>query len=65
MTSAINFSGSTTPGDLMKALGAMQAIGVRKDWMLVSPDGRVWVTDDVTKLFMVLAPHHPLLKITT
>jgi hypothetical protein len=35
-----------------------------REWMLVAPDGRVWITESVQELFTVLAPHHPLLKLT-
>ena len=40
----------------------MDSIEPNKEWLLMSPDGRVWVTQDVKKLFCILATHHPLLK---
>jgi hypothetical protein len=44
---------------------ALENLRTSNEWMLVAPDGRVWITSDVQDLFMVLSPHHPLLKVTT
>jgi hypothetical protein len=44
---------------------ALENLRTSNEWLLVAPDGRVWITADVQDLFMVLSPHHPLLKVTT
>ena len=44
---------------------AMREVGLlpaSNEWMLINPDGKVW-RGDVQHIFMVLAPHHPLLKL--
>jgi hypothetical protein len=56
---------STSVLDLLAAREAVDRIKPVNEWMLVAPDGRVWITADVQELFMVLSPHHPLLKVTT
>ena len=33
-----------------------------REWVLVAPDGRTWITSKPEELFAVLAPYHPLLK---
>jgi len=35
-----------------------------RDWILIAPNGRMYVTNKPEELFAVLAPHHPLLKAT-
>jgi hypothetical protein len=55
--------GATTPlptlDELQAAINKIPPMDT--DWMLVSPDGRMW-KGDIAKLFSVLAQHHPLLK---
>lgn len=32
------------------------------EWLLISPDGRIWGSPDPAELLPVLLPYHPLLK---
>ncbi len=52
---------SLTLDQLERAMREVGLVSAPTDWTLVSPDGRVW-KGDVQHMFMVLAPHHPLLK---
>ncbi len=58
-------SNGMSPLTLDQMERAMREVGplpASNEWMLISPDGKVW-RGDVQHIFMVLAPHHPLLKI--
>jgi hypothetical protein len=58
-------NGAMSPLTLDQMERAMREVGLlpaSNEWMLISPDGRVW-RGDVQRIFMVLAPHHPLLKL--
>lgn len=50
-----------TLDQLERAMREVDLLPKNDGWMLVSPDGKVW-RGDVQHIFMVLAPHHPLLK---
>jgi hypothetical protein len=54
---------TTSHADLLEALTALESRKPATEWVLISPDGRMWKTEDVRELFAVLAPHHPLLKL--
>ena len=57
-------STATTLGTKEISLSAMQEVellATPTDWILLSPDGKVWKGDPL-KLLQVLMPHHPLLK---
>jgi hypothetical protein len=57
-------NGAMSPLTLDQMERAMREVGLlpkNNEWTLVSPDGKVW-RGDVQHIFMVLAPHHPLLK---
>lgn len=51
-----------TLDQLERAMREVDLLPKNDEWMLVSPDGKVW-RGDVQHIFMVLAPHHPLLKL--
>lgn len=63
-TASTSITSAPSVLDLVAARIAIDAGAPSKEWMLISPDGRAWVTEDVQKLFAVLAPYHPLLKLT-
>ena len=60
-TETTNFTPPPTLAELLAAIDKFPPL--ETDWMLVSPDGRIW-KGDVTKLFAVLAQHHPMLKLS-
>lgn len=57
-------TGTTQEVSLEKMTAAMREIGLLAmptEWVLLSPDGRMW-KGDPAKLLQVLMPHHPLLQ---
>lgn len=44
-----------------RAMREVDLLPKNDEWTLGSPDGKVW-RGDVRHIFMVLAPHHPLLR---
>ena len=52
-----------TLADLEKVVDAVKTLQPDNDWMLASPDGRVW-KGKPDKLLQVLIPYHPLLKVS-
>lgn len=49
--------------DLQAMKGLLDVLKAQpREWMLIAPDGRTWITEKPEELFAVLAEHHPLLK---
>lgn len=64
MTDTTASTSTQQPVSLETMLHAMREIDLlpkNTEWMLVSPDGRMW-KGEPTELLKVLMPHHPLLK---
>jgi hypothetical protein len=59
-TSANPNAHSLSLDELERVVKDLEKLMLPDEWMLMSPDGRVW-KGDVQKLILVLAPHHPLL----
>lgn len=64
MTGTVSTGGQqpVTLEAMMRAMREVDLVAQPTEWTLIAPDGRVW-RGDVQHMFMVLAPHHPLLKI--
>lgn len=60
-TATTNSTQLPTIADIERAKEAMEKLSLGTDWILVSPDGHMY-KGDVQRLFMILAQHHPLLK---
>ena len=60
-TASTNNQPSFTLEDVQRARDAIEKLSHNNEWMLIAPDGRMW-KGDAQRMFMVLAPHHPLLK---
>lgn len=58
-TAATNSTPLPTLDELQAAINQIPPIDT--DWILASPDGRMW-KGDIAKLFSILAQHHPLMK---
>jgi len=64
MTDGTATTFTTRPVSVAGMEQAMREIGLlpkQTDWVLVSPEGRVW-KGDLPHVFSVLVAHHPLFK---
>jgi hypothetical protein len=61
-TSTTGLAKSFTLKDVEEAARLIQSLPVNIEWMLVSPEGKVWKGKPMD-LLPVLAQHHPLLQI--
>ena len=52
-----------TMPDLHAMKGLLDVLKAQpREWVLVAPDGRTWITEKPEELLVVLTKHHPLLK---
>jgi len=53
-----------TLADIQKAKDLINSMPAKQEWVLVSPDGRVW-KGTADELMLALSPYHSLLKLPT